>query len=508
MKKPGINIRIIGTIFACCLFLFILLSDFSSANPAANRMAAIAILMVILWITEAIPLAATSLFPLILFPLLGVMSIGKVSSEYFNSTIFLFMGGFMIALGMERWDLHRRISLRIIRSLSSSPSVIIFGIMLATAFLSMFISNTATAIMMMPIGLAIVLKLEENYPTEKTRKFSVSMMLGIAYAASIGGIATLIGTVPNLVFQRIFSISFPGAPPVSFGTWLVFGLPLCLAMLIFTWILNTRLINKPDPGLKIDRAIVRKEYEALGKIKFEESILLIDLFIAAFLWIFRQKINLGGFIIPGWSDLLPFPDMIDDGFVAVFMASILFFIPTKNKSLGYDRILDNDVFRKIPWDIIILFGGGFALAKGFQDSGLSALLGTYFGSFAGVHPIIMIALVCFVLTFLTEVTSNTATTQAVLPILVSLSVALRINPLLLMIPATISASFAFMLPVGTPPNAIVFGTGKIRIIDMVKTGFILNFIGIFVVTIGFYFLGILAFGIDPLEFPVWAVLKK
>lgn len=460
--------------------LFTLIVDFGPEYRNAEKIAAVAILMSIWWITEAIPLSVTSIIPLILFPLSGALTAKTTSEAYVNSTIFLFMGGFIIAIAMEKWNLHKRIALNVIGFVGSKPSKIILGFMIAAAFISMWISNTATAVMLLPISLAIISKLENEIGKENTKRFSIALMLGIAYACSIGGIATLIGTPPNLVFQRIYKINFPERPEILFGEWMKFAVPIAVVMLIFVWILLTKIFYRSDKDFFVDKEVIDSEKKRLGRMVFEEKVVAIIFIATSFLWIFRVELDLGIFKIPGWSSIFPLKDYIDDGTVAMTMSFLLFIIPAKNNKGSY--VLDHTAIRKIPWEIILLFGGGFALAEGFVSSGLSELIGKQFESLRGVNIIFIVASVCFVITFLTELTSNTATAQILLPILASLSVNLQIDPLLIMIPAAISASFAFMLPVATPPNAIVFSSERLRIIDMAKTGLAINFIGIAVVT--------------------------
>ncbi|MBW2143493.1 MAG: SLC13/DASS family transporter, partial [Deltaproteobacteria bacterium] len=486
-----------GLILGPVLFITMLFFDLDPGKPVVTRMAAVTILMAAWWITDAIPLAATALLPMVLYPILGILKGKATAPIYINSTIFLFLGGFMIALAMEQWNLHKRIALRIIRLVGGGPSRIVLGFMTAGAFLSMWISNTATAIMMVPIAMAIILKMEEEFGKDNIHKFSVCLMLGIAYACSIGGVATLVGTPPNLSFSRIFEITFPNAPPVIFGQWILMGLPLSVTMLVIIWLLLTKVFYRAPAHLKVDSTIIKKEYKALGPMSFEEKAVLTVFLLTACLWVFRKELSLGIVTIPGWSSLLPFPDMIDDGTVAVFMAFILFLIPTRSPDARNVSVMSPDVFARLPWNIVLLFGGGFALAKGFQVTGLSMLIGNKFAGLEGVSPIVMTLLICLSITFLTELTSNTATTEMILPILASVSVAMQINPLMLMIPATISASCAFMMPVATPPNAIIFGSGRIRIGEMARVGVFINIIGVLVICLIFYLIGTSVFSIDP-----------
>jgi sodium-dependent dicarboxylate transporter 2/3/5 len=486
--------------------LFILFFDLSPGHREITYTAAIAFLMAVWWITEAIPLAATALIPLFLFPAFGIMDGKAVSNEYVNYIIFIFIGGFLVALAMERWNLHKRLALRILMFLGVQPRFILLGFMLAGAFLSMWISNTATTMMMVPIAIAIVSNLEEILGKEKVRKFSIGIFLGIAYSSSIGGIATLIGTPPNLVFVKIFNTFFPKAPDISFAQWFFFALPISVVFLFIVWGLLS-LIFCPRIEIGLERRVFSNQYKSLGPISFEEKIVLVDFFILVFLWMFRADINIGSFTIPGWSNLFPKAEFINDGTIAIAMAFILFLIPAKNRDQGNDnrRILTWKTATGLPWNIVLLFGGGFALASGFKASGLSAWLGKHLEGLGSLPPILVIACICLLITFLTELTSNTATAQILLPILAALAVSIRVNPLLLMIPGTLSCSFAFMLPVATPPNAIVFGTDRLRVVDMTRVGVILNFIGVIIVTLAVFFIGRAVFGIDLSEMPSWMI---
>lgn len=499
-QKAGL---IIGLFTSVAIYFF---GQPNQQNSSAIVMAAIAALMAIWWITEAIPLAATSMLPLVLFPLFGISDGEKVASSYINSVIFLFLGGFIIALAMEQWNLHKRISLKIISWFGGTPSAIVIGFMSATAFISMWISNTAAALMMLPIALSVINNLETKFGKPIVDNFSKAMMLGIAYSSSIGGMATLVGTPPNLAFIKILQISFPDAPPISFGSWMVLSFPVSALMLIAAIILLTKIKFKLSPDIKVERSFIQNEYKNFGSISFEEKIVGIIFTMTALLWIFRTDLNFGFIKIPGWQNLLPFPDFINDGTVAIFMSLIMFFIPSKNSLNGKNFIIDLDVFQRVPWSIILLFGGGFALAQGFSVSGLSELIGKSISGLSFLSPLILVIIVAFSMNFLTELTSNTATANMILPILASISVAMEINPLLLMIAATLSVSMAFMLPVGTPPNTIVFASGRLKISDMAITGFVLNIIGVVIVTALVYFLGTILF--DLSTFPNWAIIKK
>lgn len=497
--------KTIGLLLGPILAVAVLFLDLQPGSPAVTRCAAAAVWMAVWWLTEAIPIPVTALLPVVLFPALGILSGKATAGQYFNSVIFLFIGGFIIALAMQRWGLHKRIALKIILLIGISPKRIILGFMAATFFLSMWISNTATTMMIVPMAMAIIIKMKESFASEKISKFAVGLLIAIAYSASIGGTATLIGTPPNLAFCRILAITFPDALEISFARWMLFALPFAVTFFIIGWYIITRLFVGKKPPVTGDRTIFLDEYKRLGPVKYEERVVLVVFFLTALLWLFRKSIVIGGFTIPGWSDLFPVPGFIDDGTVAIAMGLLLFLFPAKNseKNESYG-IMSWETAIKLKWGIVILFGGGFALAAGFVKSGLAAYVGSQLSGLQGVSPLLIVITICAVLTFLTELTSNTATTEIFLPILAALAVAIGVNPLLLMIPATLSTSCAFMLPVATPPNAIVFGTGEVEIRHMMRTGIMMNFVGIILITTFMYFLGMQIFGIDLSAMSAWA----
>ncbi len=494
------KVGIFGGVAAAILFIFFI--ELDPDNPQISRMAAIASLMAFLWITEAVPLAATSLIPIIAFPVLNLVSGEDIAQAYSNSTIFLFLGGFLLAIAMERWGLHKRIALKVITSFGGSPTSIVLGFMTATAFLSMWISNTATAVMMLPIGLAIVHKLEDEFGKDRTQNFSITLMLSIAYSATIGGIATIIGTPPNLSFVRILKIIFPDAPEIGFGQWMLVSVPISIVMLIFAAFLLIKVFYRFDNELHIEKSFIIDEYKKLGRISFEEKFIGVVFSVTALLWIFRADFNLGFLYIPGWSSIFSNPHFFNDGMVGIGMALLLFFIPAKAKTGTSNAILDVTAFSKVPWGIILLFGGGFALAKGFTVTGLSEFIGYKFSGMATIAPIILIISVALVVNFLTELTSNTATAEMILPIMASVAVAIGMNPLLLMITATLSASMGFMLPAATPPNTVVFASERLKIPQMVKAGFALNIAGVILVAVMVYLIGSFVFDLNI--FPDWA----
>ncbi len=489
---------------APALFVYLLFfTNLEPGNPAVSATLAVAVLMAAWWITEIIPLAVTSLLPVVLFPLLGIMDGKDVSATYFNHVIFLFIGGFLVALAMQRWNLHRRIALKLLIFAGASPGRILLGFMLATAFLSMWISNTATAMMMIPILVSVISKLEESLDKKSVSKYSIGLLLGVAYSASVGGIATLVGTPPNLSFARIFQIMFPEAPEVSFASWFLFAAPLSITFFVIVWV-YLMILFRPEKGVWMQdgKEIFRKQYKELGHVTFEERIIFIDFILLAILWLFRSDLQFGNFVIPGWSNLFSHPEYINDGTVAILMSGLLFFIPSK-KDKG-SRLMTWKTAAKIPWNIVLLFGGGFALASGFKESGLSTWFGEQLSWVVNYHPIFIIFIIALSMTFLTELTSNTATTEMLLPILAGLSLSTGMHPLLFMLPATLSASMAFMLPVATPPNAIVFGSDRIRVADMARAGIWLNLIGAVLVTLATYYYSRIVFDFNIFEMPGWA----
>lgn len=458
--------------------------------------------MVVWWITEALPLAATALIPLVLFPLLGIASGKETAAVYMNSTIFLFIGGFVLALSMQRWDLHTRIALRVISWFHGSAMFMLLGFMLTSAFLSMWISNTATATMLLPIGLAVYSRAAGQLSETDRHKLLTAMMLGIAYSCSIGGTGTLIGTPPNLAMQRIFQITFPDAPEISFAQWLLFALPLTTTMLLLTWaVISYRYTGKGFSTLQFSSSEIRDM--SRKPMSYEEKAVAIVFTLAALCWIFRKDIVIGGFTVPGWSRLFENAALINDGTIAIAAALVLFCIPSRNRQ-RYSHIADSEIISNLPWNIVLLFGGGFALAMGFTVSGFSGYIGQQFVGMQDLNLTTLVAGISSIVVFLTEVTSNTATSQILLPVVASVAKQIDINPLLLMLPVTLSASMAFMMPVATPPNAIVFASGQLRIRDMIKTGFIINLIAIALITLQTWVIGTAIFDIDTSSMPLWA----
>jgi sodium-dependent dicarboxylate transporter 2/3/5 len=482
--------------------MLITFGDLEPGRPAVTRTAAVALWMALWWITGVVPLAVTALLPIFLFPVLGVMSAKEVPEHYFNDIIALYFGGFLVALAMEKWNLHRRIALRFLLLCGGRPRALLLGFMLPSFFISMWISNTATTMLMVPIVTSVIARLEEEASETTLRRFTTALLLAVAYSATIGGITTPIGTVPNLSFLRITHITFPDAPEVSFATWFAFGFPLGLVMLLVLWLQLGGTLGKAVSKLRIAPDELRNQYRALGTMRFEEGAVLAVFSTLALLWLTRTGLEIGAVRLPGWNQLFDSPEYVRDGTIAIGMAVLLFLLPAP--SAPGQRLLDWDVARRAPWDIILLFGGGFALASGFAASGLSLWVGHRLEGLGTLHPIVMLLLICLLISFLTELTSNVATTEMILPVLAALAVVVGVNPLFLMIPATIACSLAFMLPVATPPNAIVFGTGKVPIQAMVRGGFIFNLFGVALVTAGMVVAGKALFGIDLMVMPEWA----
>ncbi|MGS2725976.1 SLC13 family permease [Psychroserpens sp. BH13MA-6] len=465
----------IGLFLGPALFILILLFfKPEGLSPEANAVLATTAWIAVWWITEAIPIAITALLPIILFPLSGGLDLPATTSAFGHKYVFLYLGGFIIAIAIEKWNLHRRIALNIINIIGSDVKKIILGFMLATAFLSMWISNTATSVMMLPIGIAIIKQLKDNPNTleNENRIFGKALMLAIAYSASIGGIATLIGTPPNLVLAGVVSDIYDYE--ITFSQWFMFGFPISMVLLFICWKYLTRYAftfkQTEFPGGKAE---IKRLLKSLGRISYEEKLVAIIFMLTAFCWITRS------FLL---QKILP---ALDDTIIAMAFAVVLFLIPSKSKK---ERLINWEEAVKIPWGIILLFGGGMALAKGFETSGLAEWIGNQMTSLAGITTILLIFLLVASVNFLTEITSNLATTAMLLPVLAPMALSVDIHPFVLMVGAAVAASCAFMLPVATPPNAVVFGSGYLRIPDMVGKGVVMNVISIVVVTLFVYFL--------------------
>ena len=452
--------------------IILLACVFTSAPEGMSQQAwyvvGMTLLMAIWWATEAIPIPATSLAPILLIPLLGIDTVKVASAAYADPTIYLFLGGFVIGLAMQRWNLHRRIALNVVLAMGSNPSRQIAGFMIATGFLSMWVSNTATAIMMLPIGLSVIDMLaSEKTAAPERERFATSLLLAIAYASSIGGIATLIGTPPNAFLAAFLSQTYN--IEIGFGRWMLLGVPLAAVLMALTWWWLTR------GGFKLEgndsTHLIRQELEALGPMSRGEKLVTVVFLSAALAWIFRPL-------------LADYISGLNDTSIAIAAALAMFMIPVDHKQRVF--LMDWQSASKLPWGVLLLFGGGLALAGAISNSGLATWIASNMDWLGGLPSIMMIAVVVMVILLLTEVTSNTATAATFLPLLGALAIAQGVPPQLLAVPAAIAASCAFMMPVATPPNAIVFGTGHMKIQSMMKAGMALNVFSIVLSTLFAY----------------------
>ncbi|XP_034758531.2 solute carrier family 13 member 2-like [Acipenser ruthenus] len=541
-------------------------------------------LMALYWCTEALPLAVTALLPVVLFPMMGIMESGDVCMQYLKDTNMLFLGGLLVAIGVEQWNLHKRIALRVLTIVGVKPALLMMGFMGTTAFLSMWISNTATTAMMVPIAQAVLEQLDSSEaeadqleidngqmnsgyePDEKPAKseeakdrpgnghvmsieegeglaeerrqirkekyinLSKGMSLSVCYAASIGGTATLTGTTPNLILKGQIDELFPAnGDVVNFATWFGFAFPNMMLMLVLAWFwlqfmfMGFNFKETFGCGGQVsekDRKasqVIKDELKKLGSMTFAEGGILTVFVLLVVLWFTREP----GFM-PGWATVLFNKDgkqFVTDGTVAIFMALVLFVIPSKlpscfcsgggregeesQKIKAPKALLDWDtVHQKMPWNILLLLGGGFALAKGSEASGLSVWMGHELAPLQSIPPAAIAVLLCLLVATFTECSSNVATTTLFLPILASMAQEIELHPLYIMLPCTLCASLAFMLPVATPPNAIVFSYGNLKVVDMAKTGFMLNIIGVLSITLALNTWGTVIFQLDT--FPSWA----
>ncbi|MFN2567674.1 MAG: SLC13 family permease [Gemmatimonadaceae bacterium] len=463
----------VGLLLGPALFAAVLLTPPPLGVPEpAWRVAAVALLMATWWVTEAMPLAATALLPLVLLPLLGVATIDAAAAPYANPVIFLFMGGFLIAAAFERSGLHRRLALTMVRLGGAGPRQIVGSFMAATAFISLWVSNTATVAMLLPIALSLVDLVEERAdfspPTAERahRNFAVALLLGLAYAANIGGLGTLIGTPPNALLAGYMAESYQR--PVGFVRWMLVGVPLVLVGVPLAWLLLTRVFF-PVGAERIagGREAIAAQARALGRVSRAEWTVGIVAALTAAAWITQ----------PLLARLVP---AVSDAGIAVAASLLLFLIPIGRRG---ERSLGWDATARVPWDVLVLFGGGLSLAHGIQQTGLAVAIGKSAAA-AGAMPIALVVLVVTALVvFLTELTSNTAVAAALLPVVTSLAVAVGGDPMLLAVPTVLAASCGFMMPVGTPPNAMVYGTGRIRMPDMLRAGLVTNLLFIALITI-------------------------
>ncbi|MFP3989047.1 DASS family sodium-coupled anion symporter [Streptomyces sp. E11-3] len=490
--------RLLGPALGLLVY-FLIPADPGLSTPARTSLA-VAILVAVWWMTEALPLAATSLVPLVALPLLGIFPIGDATAAYGHPIVFLFLGGFVIALAMQKWNLHKRIALLTMRAIGTKPRQLLLGVMTATWFLSMWVSNTATTMMMLPIGVSVLAMVAaarrahaapqggasdadpEEDPVaalaadKDTKNFSVSMMLGIAFAATIGGLATLIGSPPNLIMTGIMEETYN--VQISFADWMKLGVPLSAVFLLITWLFLTRVAYPTRIGdVMGGKQVIQDELDKLGPMSRGEWTVLTVFVSTALLWVFKDQLS-------GWDALtsvLPFMAQLNDTTIALGAALALFLIPVSAKK-GVSAMDWRTAQNGVPWGVLLLFGGGLCLAKAVQDTGLSTWIGGTMDGLGSLPVLLLVATVCLIILMLTELTSNTATATTFLPVLAAVAVGIGVDPMLLMVPAAMAATCSFMLPVGTPPNAIVFGSGYVTMPQMMRAGLWLNLIGVVLIT--------------------------
>lgn len=466
--------RILICILIAETVLLIPITDTFTRNVRLTT--AIALLMALMWLSEAVPMGLTALLPLVLFPLSGITTTEKIAAPYANSAVFLFLGGFLVASAVEKWGLHRRVAWYALSTIGTEPRRLVLAVLVATAAISMWISNTATTLMLTPIAVAIV-KSAGKSGDDASRRLAEATLLAVAYGASLGGIGTPIGTPTNLIFFGFARELFPNEPTISFAQWLSFGIVYLLLALPVCWLLliiGGRI--KRGAAVPLDQLGLERP----GEFTRGQLLTTVVFVITALLWIFRSDINLGTWgTIPGWSSLFPNPRAINDAVVAIAMAFIAFLIPVG----GGKRLVEWSEFRQVPWDILILFGGGFALAEALEASGFSKWAGVQLSFIRDWPPVVMIFVVCIAVTLLSEIASNVATATAMLPVTASVAVAIGVHPYALMLPAVLAASSGFMLPVATAPNTIVYGTGYIRVRQMARAGVLLDLACAFIITL-------------------------
>jgi solute carrier family 13 (sodium-dependent dicarboxylate transporter), member 2/3/5 len=464
------------------IFFYFFIGPLDGMNDASHAIFCSVLWIASWWITEAIPIPVTSLLPLVLFPTFGGLDLTSTASAYGNKIIFFYMAGFFLAIAMEKWNLHKRIALNIIYYVGLDKKSMILGFMIATAFLSMWLSNTSTSIMMLPIGIGVVSQVSLQNNLLKSN-FGKVLMLGIAYSASIGGFATLYGTPPNLILTSNIEQYFNQS--IDFTSWLIMALPLSCMLLIICWFYLTNFTFDLTSVNNISKNNIYNKVKELGKIKYEEKIVLIIFILFIIGLLLKSRI----------SEIIP---SIDDTIIAIFISMFLFLFSSSDKK---QKIINWEDCYKLPWGIILLFGGGLSLAAAMQTSGLTLWIGDQLQYINSIELIFIVLIIVFSVNFLTEITSNLATVSMLLPILASISLSFDIHPYIIMVSATIAASCAFMLPVATPPNTVVFGSGYLKMSDMIKTGIVMNFISIIIVSIYVYYLLPILWGIDINTFP-------
>ncbi|WP_162242720.1 DASS family sodium-coupled anion symporter [Dyadobacter sp. Leaf189] len=475
-------------------FLVLFFADLNPGHPEVTSMAAVTLWVAIWWLTEATDLAVTALLPFILMPTLGIADSQTVAAQYMDQTIFLFIGGVLLAFAIERWNLHQRIALSILSKLGANPATMLGAVMVATFFISMWVSNTATVMMMLSAVLGIIVQVEKHdISVAQKNAIAKVMLLGLAYSASIGGMSTLVGTATNLAFYKIYLDAYKDAGDMNFFSWFVLAFPVALMLLAAAFFILKFTFLRHAKNVVFDRSYFVVSLRQLGKMAFEEKVVFAVFVITAYLWFSRRDIDFGSFHLKGWGRLLGTQaSFITDSTVAIVMAILLFLIPSKNEK--GKMLLSWEEGKKLPIGIILLLGSGFALAKGCDQSGLSTWLAQELLFLKDASPLFVIAGMCVIICVISELASNVACIQLVLPILIAIQKVTGMPPLMLMVPATLAASLGFMLPVATPPNTIVFGSGRLRVADMRNAGLLLNIAGIVIITVASLIIRVFVWG--------------
>lgn len=501
------NKKLIGLVGGIFIFLSILIMPTPEGMTiTAQRAAAITLLMAVWWITEATYISATALVPLVLFPMLGILKASQTAENYGHNYVLMLLGGFFIAKAFEVHHVHKRLALHIIRNIGTSRRKIIISFMIATALLSMWIANVAVTLIMLPIAMAIIFQEQSDQEDVQKSKFGLALLLGIAYSASVGGTGSLIGTPPNMVLVGIMEKLYPLAPDISFIKWMSVGVPLIIIFLPVIWFYLTRYYRVKGT-FSGSGDVINKEIDSLGIMTSAEKRVLAIFVLTGLGWMFRKDIVLDNFVIHGWASLLGVKDFVHDATVALIACMILFLVSTgKNNNGRYPqqrKLLTWKEAESVPWGVVLIVGAGYSIAEAFATTGLASWIGNELAFIGGLPQILLLLIIVFLMIFITEINSNTATANIFLPVLATMAVAGGTNPMLLMIPATIACSFAFMLPSGTGTNAVIFGSDMISIKEMSRAGFWLNLICVFLLTLVMYFVVIPLFDISS-TVPDWA----
>ncbi|WP_432488255.1 SLC13 family permease [Kineococcus sp. SYSU DK018] len=481
---------ILGPLLA--VLVHVTLPPSPALTPEARVTAALAVLIAVWWMTEALPLAATALVPIVAFPLAGVVELDTATAAYGDPTVFLFLGGFAIALAMQRWGLHQRIALGTVRVVGTRPTRLVLGVMIATAFLSMWVSNTATTLLMVPIGVSVLALVDRRtsgtLPEHEVQRFGAGLVLAIAYAATIGGLATLVGSPPNLILAGVAESTL--GIEIGFAAWMAVGVPVSVVMLVIAWLLLTKVQYRPRIGeIAGGRQAISEELRALGRMSPGEWTVAAVFVSTALLWVFRAPLSDWGAL----TEAVPLVTRLSDGGIAIAALLALFLVPVRGQR-GRGALDWSTLQKGVPWGVLLLFGGGLSMAAAIQESGLDTYIGERFSGLDALPLVLLVAAVALGILALTELTSNTATAATFLPVLAAVAVGIGAEPLLLLVPAALAATCSFMMPVGTPPNAIAYGTGRVTIGQMVRSGVWLNLIAVVVLTAAVFAIGPLVFG--------------